>query len=164
MLLNRIVLIGCIVLTALLLLLFTPRDKFREVILVFLFKQVLTWPMGVLAVEANWIHYPVREFPNTIKTSFSFEYFIYPAICILFVLRYPKHKPLPYKIGWYLFFPSWMTAAEVLIEHETKLIQYINWSWYLTWLSLIITFRMSHAFYDWYTMRGTVVIGDKQLP
>ncbi|WP_318507162.1 CBO0543 family protein [Bacillus sp. T3] len=92
----------------------------------------------------------MREFEKASHTSFSFEYFIYPAICVLFNLYYPREKSVPHRIGWFLFFPSWMTVLEVLIEHYTQLINYIHWTWYWTWLSLFITFVFSFLFYHWF--------------
>ncbi|WP_321166492.1 CBO0543 family protein [Paenibacillus sp. Soil766] len=133
-----------------LLVLFTPRNKIREANLVFLFKQLMTWPIGLAVVENHLIEYPVREFTFATQTSFSFEYFIYPATCVIFVLRYPENKNLFYKICWHLFWPTWITISEVLIERYTNLILYINWAWYWTWLSLSATFFISLVYYRWF--------------
>lgn len=153
MLLDRIVLISVWIVTILGILLLTPREKIRDAHLVFMFKQVITWMFGLIVVEFKYIEYPIRIFEYATRTSFSFEYFIYPAVCIIFVLRFPKNKTILHKIGWYLLFPTWMTILEVLIERYTDLIHYINWSWYWTWLTLIFTFYLSRLYYTWYIKR-----------
>nr|WP_282434416.1 CBO0543 family protein [Desulfosporosinus orientis] len=43
----------------------------------------MTWAVGLGVVELRLIEYPVRLFPYANRTSFSFEYFIYPSICAI---------------------------------------------------------------------------------
>ncbi|MGG1514696.1 CBO0543 family protein [Paenibacillus oryzisoli] len=159
MLLERTVLVICWTFAILLLRFTIPQGKGRDAILVFLFKQLMTWIFGILVVQFGLITYPVREFPNATNTSFSFEYFIYPATCVAFVLHFPEEKSRLHKIGWYLFFPTWMTILEVIIQKYTALIDYIHWSWFWTWITLLITFSISHRFYLWYTKHGSVTTG-----
>jgi hypothetical protein len=155
MLIEWIVIISAWLVTILLLILFTPRDKIREAHVLFMFKQVLTWLTGLLVVEFGLIEYPVREFHIATATSFSFEYFIYPAVCIVFVLRFPKHKTVWHKIGWFALFPTAITIGEVLIERYTNLIKYINWTWYWTWLSLLLFDIITFCYYLWFIKKGT---------
>ncbi|WP_248926869.1 CBO0543 family protein [Paenibacillus hamazuiensis] len=150
MLADRIVLIASWATAACLLLFFTPRDKIREAIVIFMFKHAVTWLFGIIVVELKLIDYPVREFAYAIRTSFAFEYFIYPATCVAFVLHFPSGKPLPHKVGWYLIWPSCMTAVEMLIEKYTDLIEYIHWNGFYTWITLLLTFGLSHRFYMWF--------------
>jgi len=154
MLIDRILLIAIWIITIIGLVLLTPRDKIREAAVAFMFKQVQTWLFGMTVVEYRLLAYPVREFPFASRTSFSFEYFIYPAVCVVFVLRFPEHKPMLYRIGWYLFFPTWMTILEVLIERYTNLVRYLHWAWYWTWVTLLITFLFSRLFYLWFVKKG----------
>ncbi|WP_375295263.1 CBO0543 family protein [Paenibacillus sp.] len=104
-------------------------------------------PYGLLA-------YPVREFPQATFTSFSFEDFIYPATCVAFTLRYPERRGVWAKLGWYVFFPTWMTALEIGIERYTDLVRSIHWSWHWTWLTLLITFHMTRMLYLWFVEKG----------
>lgn len=150
MTLDWIILFSIWAVTLLLLFICIPRKKIREAHVVFLFKQVLTWLFGLLVVEVAFIEYPVRVFQVATKSSFSFEYFIYPAISVIFVLRFPEHKTKLHKMGWYLLFPTWMTILEVLIERYTNLIHYIHWTWYWTWITLLITFYISRIYYLWF--------------
>lgn len=150
MLSDRIVLV-CVWLAAAVLVACTiPWERKREAMVVFMFKQLITWLLGLLVVQYGLIEYPVREFAKATATSFAFEYFIYPSVCVVFVLRYPKHKSAIWKWGWYLFFPTWMTALEMVIEKYTDLVHYIHWSGYWTWITLLVTFFMSHTFYRWF--------------
>lgn len=151
---DRIVLISVWFGAILLLVLFTPRDKIREANIVFLFKQLITWPIGLAVVEFHLIEYPVREFKIATHTSFSFEYFIFPATCVIYILRYPENKSRLIRIGWQLLWPTWMTLLEVVIERYTNLIHYIHWEWYWTWLSLSATFLLSHTYYKWFLRKG----------
>ncbi len=148
--LESIILIAVWVITFVGLVQLTPRKQIRPAIVIFMFKQMMTWLFGLLVVEYGLISYPVREFDYASKTSFSFEYFIYPAICVVFVLRYPERKSVLHRIGWYILFPTWMTIAEVLIEKYTLLIDYLNWTWYWTWLTLFVTFMINRHFYLWF--------------
>ncbi|NMD68754.1 hypothetical protein HHO41_00530 [Bacillus sp. DNRA2] len=145
-----IVLISVWVLTIIGLLIWIPKDRLREAYLIFYFKQFMTWILGLIVVQCGWIEYPVREFAKASHTSFSFEYFIYPAICVIFNLHYPYHKGILPRMCWFIFFPSWMTIVEVLIEKYTDLIKYNEWKWYWTWISLYITFYFSMMFYRWF--------------
>lgn len=150
MMLDWIVLFSIWAVTLLLLIIYTPRKKIREAHVVFLFKQVMTWFLGLLVVELGWIEYPVRLFQAATQSSFTFEYFVYPAVCVLFNLRFPEHKSRWRKVVWFLFFPTWMTILESLIEQHTNLVHYIHWTWYWTWISLFIVFYISRKYYLWF--------------
>ena len=129
---------------------FIPRDKIREALVIFLFKQLITWIIGLLVVELGLIEYPVRSFANASWTSFDFEYFIYPAICVVFNLHYPVGKKPLKQLMHYVNYCSAITFVEVLIERYTDIIEYIHWEWYVTWITLFITFYVSRRFYLWF--------------
>ncbi|RIX52210.1 hypothetical protein D3P08_14220 [Paenibacillus nanensis] len=152
---ERTILIGVWLLALLLLILTTQRNQIREAFVIFSFKQMLTWLFGLLVAQHKLIEYPVREFPYASRSSFSFEYFIYPAICVVFNLKFPENKGILQKTLWYLFFPTWMTILEVLLEKYTNLIHYITWHWYWTWVTLLMTFFVSRLFYVWFISKQT---------
>jgi hypothetical protein len=133
-----------------LLILLVPIKRIREAIVVFLFKQTITWLFGLIVVELRLIEYPVRLLNLSTKASFTFEYFVYPVLCILFVLYYPNGKSLTRQFMHYFYFSSAITVIEVLCEKYTDLIHYIHWNWFLSWITLFITFLMSKIFYDWF--------------
>nr|WP_054873476.1 CBO0543 family protein [Oxobacter pfennigii] len=138
------------IITSGLLLFFVSKTKIRHAWLIFLFKQFITWIFGLLVVEFGLIEYPVRIFEHASKTSFSFEYFVYPAICVIFNLHYPEKKNWRRQLMHYSYYCTAITVIEVLIEKNTDLIAYIHWSWSLTWITLFITFFASQEFYIWF--------------
>ena len=136
--------------TITLLLMFIPRDKIREAQVAFFFKQVLTWLLGLTVVELKLIEYPIRLFSYANKTSFTFEYFIYPAICAVFNVHYPMGKSVWRQLLYYFYYCTAITAVEIIVEEYTDIIEYINWTWYITWITLFITFFMTRKFYEWF--------------
>jgi hypothetical protein len=141
---------AAIVIMAVLLLIFVRRDMIRQAIIIFLFKQLLTWLLGLIVVEFGLIVYPIRFFPNATKSSFTFEYLIYPAICVIFNLHYPNGKSRIRQFLHFVYFCSAITVVEVLCERYTDIIKYIHWTWYATWISLFLTFYISRKFYVWF--------------
>ncbi len=136
--------------TTTMLILYVPRNKAREAWVIFLFKQFMTWLLGLIVVQYGLIEYPVRSFSNATKTSFDFEYFIYPSLCVVFNLHYPEGKSRTRQFLHYFYFCSVMTAIEVLCERYTNTIEYIHWDWYLTWITLFATFYASRHYYLWF--------------
>jgi hypothetical protein len=128
-----------------------PRVKRRLAVVAFLIKQLFTWILGLITVELGLIIYPVNHpFGKVNRASFTFEYFVYPAVCSLFNVFFPNMRSKFFKLGYYSVFCTLITIVEVLIEKYTDLIEYIHWSWYWTWLSLFATFFMSRTFCVWF--------------
>jgi len=139
------------VITSLLLLIFLPKKRLREALVSFLFKQLITWFFGLLVVEKDRIKYPFRLFfKNATKSSFAFEYFVYPSLCALFNLYYPENRNNKIKFLYYLANTSALTVLEFFIEKYTKLITYRKWAWYWTFSTIWITYYISHIFHDWF--------------
>lgn len=145
-----IILASIWILTTLMLLILVPRDKLRQAIMIFFFKQFMTWVLGLTVVQFGLIEYHVRLFANATKTSFDFEYFFYPAISVVFNLYYPEGKGRAREFMHYFYFCSIMTVLEVVVERYTDILEYIHWTWYITWITLFITFYLSRKFYTWY--------------
>jgi hypothetical protein len=138
------------VITIAMLIRFIPKDKIRHAYVAFGFKQVLTWMLGLSVVELGLIEYPVRLFPNANKTSFSFEYFIYPSICAIFNVNFPEKKGKFKQFMYYVYYSSILTIIEIIVERYTNILNYIHWTWYTTWITLFITFYMTRKFYLWF--------------
>jgi hypothetical protein len=138
------------VITVILLIIFVPKLRIKQAIVIYMFKQLITWFIGLLVVELRLLEYPVRSFAYATKTSFDFEYFIYPSFCVLFILHYPEGKSFTRKLLHYVYYCSVITFIEVIVEKYTNILTYINWSWYTTFITLFITFFMSRIFYVWY--------------
>ncbi|MDQ0254544.1 hypothetical protein J2S74_001923 [Evansella vedderi] len=138
------------VVTAGLLFKFIPKDKVRQGVLAFLYKQVVTWLFGLLVVEKGLIKYPVRFFKKANKSSFSFEYFIYPSLCAIFNTNYPENKNKFIKIFYYIFNSGAITILEFILERYTNLIKYVKWKWYWTFITISLTYFSSRLFYRWF--------------
>jgi hypothetical protein len=110
----------------------------------------MTWIFGLLVVELDMIEYPVRFFMESSRTSFTFEFFVYPALCVLFNLQYPQGKGRLREWSHYTMYCSAITIIEVILERHTMLIKYVHWEWYWTWITLNITFYISRKFYCWF--------------
>lgn len=145
-----IILAAAWIISAILLLGYVPKNKVREALVIFFFKQTLTWVIGLVVVQYGLLEYPVRSFSHATKSSFDFEYFIYPSICVVFNLHYPEGKNLLRQFWHYFSFCTVMTLIEVLCERHTAIINYLHWEWYFTWITLFITFYVSRKFYVWF--------------
>lgn len=150
---ETVILVTAWVITTISLIIFVPKIKIREAMVIFFFKQFITWIIGLLVAELGLINYPVRSFANASQTSFDFEYFIYPAMCVIFNLHYPDGKTLLRQLMHYISYCSAITIVEVFVERYTDIIEYIHWEWYITWISLFITFFASRKFYIWFFKR-----------
>lgn len=138
------------IITIVLLIIFIPKNRIREACIPFLFKQVITWLFGMIVVELRLLEYPVRFFSYANKTSFSFEYFIYPSLCAIFNLHYPYNKSFFGKFMHYIYYCTGLTIIEIIVEKNTNIVKYINWTWYTTWITFFITFFISQKFFVWF--------------
>jgi len=144
-----LILIECIV-TIGLLIRFVPKNKIRHANVIFLFKFLLSWILSILVSEFRLIDYPIRPFPYAHKTSFTFESLVYPALCVIFNIHFPKEKSYFKRFMYYFYYCSAITILEVLTERYTDIIKYVHWTWYVTWITLFITFHISRAYYLWF--------------
>ncbi len=145
-----LILIAAWIITTIILVCYIPKEKIREAQLVFLFILLITWLIGLLVVEFGLIEYPVEFFQHATQTSFTFEYFIFPALCAVFNINYPENKSIFKQVMHYVNFCSVMTLIEVICERFTNIITYLHWTWYLTWITLFITFYLSRQYYRWF--------------
>ena len=127
-----------------------PKHKIREAILIFFFKQLITWVTGLAVAQLRLLEYPVRSFPLATKASFDFEFFIYPAVTVVFNLKYPEGKSRFRQFLHYSNICTILTVIEILCERFTNIIVYVHWAWYTTWITTFITLYISRKFYLWY--------------
>lgn len=153
MFVEYLILISTIPICVFLLYKFVPKEKSRDAWILFLFLQTLTWVPGLFVVEMGWIEYPTQLLPNeekTNKSSFLFEYFIFPIVSIIFSLNYPSRASRLRKFLYYFIIISFCTFLEVLIEKYTDLVEYISWKWYWTYISVWIFLYINHRYYSWF--------------
>jgi hypothetical protein len=131
-------------------LLFIPKDRIRLAIVAFLFKQVITFLSGLVVVELGLLEYPIRFFASVNRTSFTFEYYAFPVLCAAFNVWYPNSRSALVQIGYYCGVVTVITVVEVLIEKYTVLIKYIHWEWYITWVTICLSFYLTRLFCVWF--------------
>ena len=135
---------------------FVPRNKIRDACTIFFFKQSVTWFFNLLVVEKNLISYPSRVFfKKAIKSSFTFEFFVYPALCVLFNLYYPERRNKWIKILYYFAHSGLITGCELYAVTYTNNIRYKKWKWYWTFLTIGFTYYLSRLYYKWFTKEET---------
>lgn len=133
-----------------------PKNKRRLALVAFLFKQVITLLFGSVVVQFGLIAYPIRLFADVNRASFSYEFFLYPVVCAVFLVFYPVSKSMLYRFGYFTVFCTVLTIPEMLLEHYTDLIVYLKWSWYWTWITLFLTILLSRKFCVWF-FRSTLM-------
>lgn len=133
---------------------FIPKNKRRLAIVAFLFKQMITFLIGLVVVELGLLEYPVRLFASINRTSFTFEYYAFPVACAAFNVWYPKDRSTLMQMGYYVGFTSVLTIGEVIIEKYTDLIKYIHWDWYISWITIGLSFFISRLFCVWFFEQG----------
>jgi hypothetical protein len=132
---------------------FAPRERAREAWVIGLFLQSITWVSGLFVVEMKWISYPVALFSRTNdvnRASFSFEFFLFPVVAILFSLNYPSQQPLWFRFLYYTIIIGFFTLMEVLLEWKTNLVQYHEWKWYWTFITVWISLFLNHQYYIYF--------------
>lgn len=133
---------------------FIPKNKIRLAVVAFLFKQVITFLMGLVTVELDLLEYPVRLFTSINRTSFTYEYYAFPVTCAAFNIWYPNGQSTLIQIGYYVGFCTVLTIIEVIFEKYTLLIKYINWEWYITWVTICLSFYLTRLFCIWFFAKG----------
>lgn len=132
--------------TALLLLIFVVDWRyFRDWVVVYLFKSLIDFVWGSPVVNLKLIDYPVRLLPKFYNTCILFELWVFPIMCILYN-QVTREKGLTSIVCYAVLFSAGLTAIEYPIELYTDLIHYIEWSWFTTFYTLIITFLLSRSF------------------
>ncbi|MDN3014685.1 hypothetical protein PH210_00545 [Paenibacillus sp. BSR1-1] len=132
---------------------FMPKNRFRLAVVAFLFMQVITFLTGLCVVELGLIEYPVRSFASINRTSFDYEFYIFPVTCAVFNVWYPNHRRPLVQLGYYFVFSTVLTFGEVIIEKYTHLIIYIHWEWYISWITIFISLFIVRLFCVWFFLK-----------
>lgn len=153
MIIERWIIAGAIVLSILLIWKFVPKERAREAWVPFLSMSSLTWAAGLIVVEKGWIYYPVQLFSkeNQVnESSFTFEFFLFPVLAILFSLYYPSSKKIHSKWLYAIVFSGVFTIAEVILEKYTDSVEYDEWKWYWTFFSVMLILMVNHQYVMWF--------------
>ena len=134
-----------------------PKNKIRQTWAVFMFAQSKLWLFGLIMVQLKLIKFPVRIFSYASRSAMSYESIFITTIAIIFILYYPIKKSLGMKFIYYAVFASGLTILEVILEKNTNLVSYINWSWYWTWLRENFCLYLCWLYYRWFFIKGAML-------
>lgn len=134
---------------------------FRDWVVVFLYKCLIDALWGAAVVNLKLLEYPYRQLPLYYEISLLFDFWVFPILCVLY-------NQITRKMGFRLIlvyailFSAGMTAIEYPLELYTELIKYHKWSWYITFITLTVTFLSSRAFIAFYRW-GCGYFGGRRL-
>ncbi|MGO4276587.1 CBO0543 family protein, partial [Paenibacillus sp. TAF58] len=133
---DMVILYSAWIVTAVLLLIFIKRNDLIKAQVSFLFMQIPDWLFGAWVVKKGFIEYPVGLLKMVYKSSFTFEFFVFPAVSAIFNVHFPKDKSWFVKTIYTLSFPTVITIIEVNLVKYTQLINYLNWTWYWSFITI----------------------------
>lgn len=142
--------LGAIWIASIGLIVFIPRDKKRIALTAFLFKQVMTYVIGLYVVEYGMLSYPVRAFADINRTSLTYEFLSYPMVCAISVSYFPFGRRQWIQVSYLAAITTLLTIVEVLFEKYTSLIKYVHWFWYWSWGTIFLTLVFSTIFCAWF--------------
>lgn len=140
-----------------LLFMFIPKSKIPKAIMAFLFTQIIAWPLGLIVANYRLIEYPIRLFSYANKAHFTFEFFLFPSISTLFTIKYPEKKNALIRFMYYFYYCTSLTIVEVVQERYTNIIKYIHWTWYVTWITMFITFYTVRELNKWFFKKCKII-------
>ncbi len=148
---ENIISFSALIITFLLLIFAVDWRHFRDWIVIFLFKSHLDCLWGGPVIKLNMLEYPNRFLPTYYERSLLFEFWVFPILCVLY-----NQVTMRRGIGPIIYYAALFSAVITLIEYPlelyTNLIHYIDWSWFTTFYTLLITFLISRtfiAFFRW---------------
>lgn len=147
--LETIIIFSAWIIAILLFYFLVPVSNYRLAILGFLIMQTITWPLGFIVSEFQLISYPIRLFDYAARTSFTFEYFVFPIVSAIYNLYYPRSSILK-GILFTCVIVSGLTGVEVILESYTDNIEYRHWEWYYSWISMFITLYIALGIWKWF--------------
>ncbi|QKY68803.1 CBO0543 family protein [Lentibacillus sp. CBA3610] len=109
------------------------KPPLRSWLLCLLTAAFFTTFLGDLVVKYNLLSYPVQLLPK-FQSSVLYEYLLLPLMCVFFY-QTSYHKNVLNWCWQALVYSSVLTAGEVLLQQNTDLVHYINWSWFHSLLS-----------------------------
>jgi hypothetical protein len=128
----------------------TPRSKVLQMQFIILFVQLPTWLLGLASVEMGLLEYPYRELASVNRTSFIFEYFVLPVLCVHVNNHYPWRASALAKATYLAGIGLLLTGWEVVLERYTMVIKYTGWEWYWTWISVVFIFWLTQKMVAWF--------------
>lgn len=146
-----IILIGLILITIALLLIFVNKKNVRKAFYVVLVVQLATWSIGLMIIaNLGLVEYPVRLFPKAADNSFLHGFIIYPSIYAIYYVQYPKHAKFIWRSLYTILIAGIPALIEFLENKYTNLIHYIAWNSYYTYALSLLLFILMKKYLDWF--------------
>lgn len=142
-----LLMLGCTVVSVLL---FIRKKDIIEAFFAVIVAQTFTWPLGLLFTAWGKVEYPVRLFPNAIKSSFLHGYIINPIIFAIYYIHYPKRAKLPWRLVYTLLITAIPMSIEFLENKYTNLFKYKDWLPYYSWLLNIVIYFIVRKYINWF--------------
>lgn len=157
MTIDQITLLFLWILFPLLLLIFVPKDRIRELIAVFLLFHALTWSFSIVLTHYGLLQAGTLEFPHATKINFSLEYIVYPSIAVFFQLWFPEHRCRRLKALYYLCFVLLILSIIILVSIFTNLIFLTVSGMISSFFNFLIEFVLCRKFIQWF-LRGDLIL------
>ncbi|WP_413309838.1 CBO0543 family protein [Bacillus sp. 1P10SD] len=77
---------------------------------------------GLVVVEYGLLTYPIRLFADVNRSSFTYEFYVYPAVCAIFNVFYPYARSKLIQFLYYCAYCTVLTVPEIFLEKYTELI------------------------------------------
>ncbi len=117
-------------------------SKYKEMLIVFFSKGVLSILLDTYVVNTNRVKYPIRPFPKIFSTNILYDLLFFPLLSILWV-RHSYHDDTLSKIVLKsLTYSVPMSILQWFMEKNTKLFEWKNWSIFHTFASVNFTLFM----------------------
>ncbi|MBW7455889.1 CBO0543 family protein [Paenibacillus sepulcri] len=146
--LEQLILAGVWIVCIPVLLLF-PRERYREVILLFLFNQAVTWLLSLIITELGAVSNPVREFPRALAANFSFNFVFFPTTAVFFVCFYPL-RGIWRKLAYTVAYVGVSCLFVYIVARYTLLIRFDHFPWIWRAFIYLAGFFATLKYYQWF--------------
>ncbi|GAE28797.1 CBO0543 family protein [Halalkalibacter hemicellulosilyticus] len=132
-------------------LLFRKRDHFKDWLIIYLFKTLVSTLMDGPVIKRKFLQYPIRLFPKWFDSNIAFLYLIFPMLCVMYNQFTYQMKPIKTFFSVFLFSLP-MAGIEHWLEKRTNLVEFNKgWTSVHTIFVLTLTFWFVRLFI--YTVR-----------
>lgn len=130
--------------------LFIPNNKRREGFLALMMFQAIIWFCDMPAFRFGVISAPVRLFPKATDLALTINYIFYPVLFSIFYVHMRFMSRLTHRVLSLLFWVSFITLFDIMIERYTDLLEYGFITWYGMWVYIGFLFYVSQVCCNWF--------------
>ncbi|MCA1321052.1 hypothetical protein LC085_14105 [Bacillus tianshenii] len=112
--------------------------KYKEMLIVFFSKGVLSILLDTYVVNTGRVKYPIRPMPKIFSTNILYDLFFFPILSIFWV-RQTYHDKIPYILLKSLTWSVPMSILQWFMEKKTDLFEWKKWSILHTFASVNFT-------------------------